>query len=250
MYTIGTLYQLQSYLDLTDGVDDARLLGALQAAAVHLERLAGRRFCPYVATLMHDITGKGELLLDDDLLALNSLTDTAQINLDDVRVLPGSALMLTNGRTFTYHETPVQAVAVDGVWGWHEDWDNAWRDSGDTVGDDPLDSTTTTITITSATGTDTAHESPRFQVGHLLKIGAEYLRVLAVTETALTVLRGLQGTTATTHAIETPIFTYQPVRDVANLHIRLAAWLYKSPDSRTTGIPAALVREVDPLRRV
>jgi len=96
MNTIATLQQLQQYLNLSSGDDDARLIDALQTATTQMERLAGRRFCPRVASIDHtvDPDDPTELLLDDDLLALDSLTsnDGSTISISDALLIPGDDL--------------------------------------------------------------------------------------------------------------------------------------------------------------
>ena len=110
-----------------------------------------------------------------------------------------------------------------------------------------------TINVTDADGTDIDQQSPRFQVGHLLRIESEYLRVLAL-DTAtnqLTVQRGVNGTTAASHAQSTQIDTFQPAQVATMLNLRWAAWLYREPDSaKFSAAPADLQRAAQALRRV
>jgi hypothetical protein len=262
MYTIATLHQLRQRLGLAaaETADDARLLAALQAAAAQIERAAGRSFCPRVAAIPHSINPKytTELLLDDDLLELTSLTngDGSAISLNDVLALPAegpiAVLRLTGGATFVWDETPLRAISVAGKWGWHDRWAEAWRNSADTVQNNPLSAGATTITVADADGADAENETPRFQVGHLLRIDSEYIRVLAVNTAAnvLTVQRGAAGTTAASHTQNTAIHTYQPPLDAQMLHLRWAAWLYKEPDNRGfTSAPADLLKGLASLRR-
>lgn len=264
MNTIATLYQLQQYLGLASGDDDLRLLDALQSAAAQIERLTGRRFCPRVATIDHSVNPRqgNELLLADDLLVLTALTgnDGHTYAVDDVLLFggadePAGILVLTDGTTFTWADTPVLAISVTGTWGWHDQWSLAWRSSGDVVKDAALSASATTITVGDAAGTDAENESPRFQVGHLLKIDDEYLRIVAITlntgDDTLTVLRGVNGTTAATHAQNAAICTYQPAADVKQLNLRWAAWLYREPDNRAPlDVPPGLWLKIEQLRRV
>ncbi len=261
MYTIATLYQLRQRLGLasTETADDPRLWLALRTAAAQIERAAGRRFCPRLATIQHNFTSSLELLLDDDLLDLTSLTngDGSSITLTDVILVPdegpSSALRLIGSSLFTWNTTPLQAINVTGTWGWHDRWSGAWRGSGDTVQNNPLSSSATSITVVSAGGADSASESPRFQAGHLLKIESEYIRVLAVNTSTnmLTVLRGVNGTVAASHALNTPIYTYQPAADALNLALRWASWLYKEPDSAAfSAAPGNLKDSIAALRRI
>lgn len=241
MYTLSTLHQLRQRLGLAAGdtADDARLLEALQMATAQIERAAERRFCPRRAAVKHSVIHNRELLLDDDLLELVALTngDGSAIPTANALLLPpdgpASVLRLVGGSAFAWTETPVNAITVTAIWGWHDRWGEAWRGSADTVRDNPLAPGATSLTVADAGGADSAGESPRFQVGHLLKIEDEYLRVLAVNTVTnvLTVQRGANGTTAASHALNTPISVYQPPADVAALALRRAAWLYKEPDN-------------------
>lgn len=265
MYTIATLEQLRRRLGLTasDTADDDRLLRALQAASAEVERLTGRRYCPRRATIAHDadIFQASELLLTDDLLAITTLTngDGSILSPADYVTIPAegdapiSVIRLIGGQAFVWDETPLQAIEVSGLWGWHDRWSMAWTASADTVQDNPLAIEATSLTVSDADGLDSAGETPRFQVGQLLRIADEYLWVLAVDSATntLTVQRGVQGTSAATHAQGSAIAVYHPPREVEMLVLRWAAWLVKEPDQHEPlDIPAALIRTLEPLRRV
>jgi hypothetical protein len=265
MNTIATLYQLQQHLGLEAGDDDDRLLIALQSATAQIERLSGRRFYPRVATIDHTVDPRNptQLLLDDDLLALDSVTgnDGNDYATDDLLLIPGgeqpaSVIQLIASNSFTWADTPVQAISLSGTWGWHDHWPAAWRDSGDVVKDAALGASDTTITVGDAEGSDGEGASPRFQVGQLLKIEDEYLYITTITVNAgsddtLTVLRGVNGTTAVAHAQDSMIYSYQPAADVTLLCLRWAGWLYRETDGRIPDqVPAALLDTLAPLRRV
>lgn len=266
MYTLATLHQLRQRLGLsaTDTADDTRLLAALQAASAQIEQAAGRQFSPRVATLEHDVNLRhvDELLLQDDLLQLEAITngDGSSIDPLDVVTLPESGmdgpisvLRLVSGQYFTWNETPLRAVAISGIWGWHDRWSRAWRGSADTVQNNPLNSTSSTLTVSDADGADSYAIAPRFQAGQLVRIEDEYLRVLAVNANTnvLTVLRGVNGTTAAAHNQATVIDIFQPALEVEILCLRWAMWLYKEPDSRGFAVtPAGLASALGGLRRV
>lgn len=265
MYTLATLDHLRRRLGLAadDTAEDDRLLRALQAASAEVERLTGRRYCPRRATIAHDINlfQATELLLTADLLAITALTngDGSALSAADYVTIPAEGdapigvIRLTGGRAFVWDETPLQAVEVSGIWGWHDRWSAAWIASADTTQDDPLAPGTTSLTVSDADGADSEAESPRFQVGQLLRIEDEYLWVLAVDSATntLTVQRGAQGTTAAAHDQNTPIAVYRPPREVEMLVLRWAAWLYHEPDQREAqDIPLKLIRALEPLRRL
>uniref|UniRef100_UPI002B6D25C9 hypothetical protein n=1 Tax=Aggregatilinea sp. TaxID=2806333 RepID=UPI002B6D25C9 len=219
MNCYGTLDSLRRSLGLSavQHTDDDLLLDLLGAASRLVERHTGRSFYPRRAVRALDYTGPGLLLLDDDLLDLHALTngDGTGIALEVVRALPAneavkSSLILDRTRAlFTYHDMPLAAIEVDGTWGCHPDWAHAWIDSGDDVQTDPLGADETVIAVADADG-PWMGDGPRFSPGRLLRIGSEYLIVLAVdtTDDLLTVERGANGTTASVHPLSAPIEAY------------------------------------------
>ena len=242
MYTIATLRDLRRHLNLapTDVSSDADLLRGLQQASHLIESLTQRRYCPTVGSRRASVhpTNPEELILPDDLLTLTALCngDGSPIHLEDVRRVPShpdvpaSVLHLVNGARLIYSQSPVHAISITGVWGWHDRWPRAWRDSGDAVQDDPLPANAATLSVADADGTDRDGISPRFQVGHLLRIESEYLRVTAIDRerNQLTALRGVQGTPAAAHPTGKQIETYDPAPTVRDLCVRYAALLINS----------------------
>lgn len=265
MYTLATLYQLRRRLglDATDTGDDDRLLAALQAASAEIEHAANRRFTPHRATLKHSITPRypTELLLSDDLLDLDALTNGngQPIDLNDIQLIPDtgldgpvSLLRLENGAAFVWEESPLFAVTVSGLWGWHDRWSRAWEYSRQSL-QVALNATDELLSVNDAAALNTATHSPRFQVGQLIRLEAEYLRVLGVDalNDTLTVQRGVNGTSASPHPSNTPLEIFQPPLDVETLCLRWAAWLYKESDSRSfTSTPPRLTGPLASLRRL
>ena len=248
MYTLATPDQLRSRLGLTadDSADDQRLWRALTAAGTRLERDSGRRFTPRLATLPHVPRHPRDLILLDDLLQLQRLTngDGHQIDLRDVATLPAategsvSVLRLRGERRFS----GPAAVQVSGLWGWHERWSQAWRTGVDQLQDDSP----------AAAATLRVSDGGRFQPGQLLRLGDEYLRLLSrdAAGQQLQVQRGAHGTTAAAHSRGTAIDIYQPPPAVTLLCLRLASWLYREPDrSPAADLPADVAAELRALRR-
>lgn len=256
MRMLATIHELRLHLGMetSDTSSNARLRSALEAATAAIERAAGRSFIPQQATLAHDVqlNDLREIALRADLLTLEALLngDGQALDLAQVLHLPG-ALRLTGGAYFTYDETPLRAVQVTGLWGTHDDWAHAFRDSGDSV-QDALNATATSFYVSSAEGADTLRITPRFQVGHLLRIGDELLWLLALDAgtNTLYVQRGAQGTMPSEHEAGTPIAIYQPPRAVHRLCLRWAAWLYREPDSAALAEPFALADAVACWQRV
>lgn len=250
MRMLATIHELRLHLGLetSDASSDARLRSALEAATAAIEQAAGRSFIPQRATLAHDVQlhDLREITLQEDLLALEALLngDGQALDLAHVLHLPG-ALRLTGGAYFTYDETPLRAVQVTGLWGMHDAWARAWRESGDSA-QDALNASATSFYVSSAEGADTLRSTPRFQAGQLLRIGAEMLWLLALDAgtNTLHVQRGAQGTAASEHEAGAPIFIYQPPRALQRLCLRWAAWLYREPDAAALAEPFALADAV------
>lgn len=240
MNAYASLDDLHDGLGTSHDAGDARLLDVLQAASRLIERHAGRQFYPWRAARAYPYTHPTLLPLRDDLLALHGLTngDGASIPLDAVRLLPAdtavhAALSLDRRRcVFTYRDDPTDALTVDGMWGYHPEWPAAWAPSGDAVQGD-LDAAATVIAVADAGGAALDGRAPRFSAGQLLRLGEEYLHVLAVDLALdrLTVLRGANGTSAVGHSTGAALEVYRPPADVWQACLRVAQWLLKQRDA-------------------
>lgn len=185
------------------------------------------------------------LKVDEDLLEVKTLqTANGETAITDYYLKCGRSYNLqpydrielkTDGdvTVFTFSGSYQRANIVDAIWGYHEEWSNAWQSSQDTVQDDPLTAAATSLTVADADGADLFGVTPRFKVQQLLKIEDEFLYVTAknTSTNVLTVIRGINGTTAAAHVKNTAVYVYQPVRDVWHSVRRLAAWLYAQKDS-------------------
>lgn len=262
---------LKTYLKIatTETGDDELLEELCRSASEMWDASTGRHFAPWRETRYYDYNDeRGDYLrfsarqrqayftepwasilkVDEDLLEVNTL-QTAN---GDTTIASGDYYLkcgATYNRTpydrielkvdgdttvFTFSGTYQKANSVDGIWGYHDDWATAWADSKDAVADvGGINASVTSITVSDADGADQYGNTPRFKVGQLLKIGSEYLYLVAknTTTNVLTVVRGVNGTTAATHDAAATIYVYQPMRDIWHAVRRLAAWLYGQKDS-------------------
>ncbi len=258
MYIIATLEQLRGHLGAPpNAAEDARLLRALEAASAQIERLTGRRFLPYVATRQYDLPPADTLLLDEDLLSLDALYngDGSAIDLADVLLMPASpphsVLRLRDGAYYMAVNGADAAITVAGIWGWHERYSRAWVASGESLAM-PLDALATTLSVSAIGGVAGDGQSPRFQVGALLRVDDELMRVVALDEAAqtLTLERGAQGSTAAAHSTGAPLEIFRPDAEALSLTLRWAAWLYRQPDSGQNDLSLSLLEALYGLRRV
>ena len=235
----------QVKLDTVNAADDIVVERLIVAASDMITQFCARSFLPHRAARAFDALGDHvtatTLDLDEDLLEVIALTngDGAVLTAGQY-VLRGRAfpkwrveLLASAGAAWTYGTDWQEAVTLDGIWGYHEDYGQAWVDTLDAVQDGGLGAGTATLTVGDADGRDARYRT-RFAVGQLLRIDSEYLRVVAVTIGAtpdpdtLTVLRGVHGTTAAAHEAGASIASFAPMRNVEQACISLVAWLYRN----------------------
>ncbi len=251
---LTTLNAVKQLLKLggVDPEDDALVESHIITATDLITGFCNRSFVPYRETKTFDARGDGivdhgrTLLLRDDLLAVHTLTngDGAVIASNQYTLLSGSGypkwaveLLPSTGLAWTYTTDWQNAISIDGTWGYHEDYARAWVSTLDTVKTvGGIDAVMQAITVADADGKDARYHT-RFAVGQLLRIEDEYLKVAAVdtATNALTVLRGVNGTTAAVHALNTPIDSYAPMRNIEQACTSLTTWLYRY--SPTAGAP-------------
>lgn len=205
-----------------------------------------RRFYPNIITKHYDHPSNDvtRLNLFDDLLEITSLTTengATNITVSDYVLAaakgdygrtPYSQIQLLENATvtaFTYDGTIRKANALTGIWGYHNEWSEAWEDSGDSVQDDPLSSSATVITVNDADGDDINGLPFRFKAQQLLRIENEYLWLIYVNPTSnqLTVRRGMNGSTAASHTQGKAIEVFQPMADLRLAIEALVTYLYK-----------------------
>lgn len=250
MYTIASLHELRRHLTLAPNDTSANvdLLRSLQEASHTIESTTQRRYCPRLATLLveYDPAERGEIILPDDLLELRTVSDqSGEIATRRIRRLPQAADQPAS--ILQIREGSVGALRIRGIWGWHDRWTTAWRRSGEKLAS-KLNANDKTLKIADAAGKDASGASPRFQVGHLLRIADEYLRIIDIDSAGsrLTVLRGMNGTTASAHPSGLGIEIYAPPPAIVDLCLRYADLLLRSGGFVHDEAPELLLR----LRRV
>jgi len=229
--------QLRSYLGLAAGAtsDDALLDDLIGRVSRFMDRFTGRWFYELSQTRQYDYQDSPRrLYLDADLLSCTKLTVDGEDIANDSYVLyplnqSAKQWMETKygtGDIFTWSDTPQAAIAVAGLWGWHDDYAQAWKASGDTVQNaTQISASGTTLTVSSGSN---------FAVRQMLKIETEQVLVTAISGVNLTITRGLNGTSAATHANGKSISIWQPPTDIQHIAVRLAAWFYRQKDAPFT----------------
>lgn len=252
-------YDLKKIIDgvsAEDTADDETLQWYCYAASRMFDGTCKREFYPMYQARYFDLPPDDSLLkLDKDLLAVNSFTTQN----GDVSLTESTHYYLMNGKSYNdspydrismksdgsypnllYSGTVQRSQCVTGWWGYHEDWSNAWQDTQDDLAAAISSATATTFTVADADGNDLYGNKPRFKVGQLLRVDTEYMYLTDITNNTLTVIRGVNGTTAATHDSATSIYVYRPMAEIEQAALRLAHWLYGQKDTGYQNVVAAL----------
>lgn len=228
MNLLATVDQVKRALEISGTTYDPLITEALRATSALISDAAGRSFVPTSATRYLDGNGKTALWLPDPWLSITTLslssdygatytdlagTDWWQSDGATYDVSPIQLLVLNPNGSYGRFYTGRRAVRITGWLGWHRAYAAAWESSGDTVQDTAgLTANATTITTSDVDGSDTQGLTPRFSVGNLAKIDSELVEVIGVStaQNRLTVVRGVNGSTAAVHDKGTMIYTWRP----------------------------------------
>lgn len=201
----------------------------------------GSGFGPRIGTNRYDGTGRNMLRFRDDLLTMTSVTIRLSTR-DSTTILPAADTdyYMVNAEG-SYEPAPYRKLIlhrygivsafgygyrvteVAGVWG-HQ---NVTIPTGTTVASGlAADATATTFT-TSA--------SPTLSPGMTLLIGAEQIYLYALSGTTATVVRGVNGTVAATHADASTIARYQYHSQAHEVCLRLYQRRWTARDAGADG---------------
>lgn len=246
--TYATLAQLRKRNQVADADtgDDQRYREKLRVATAAIDDYCNRTFQPVQATYKFDFIEPNFLHFRyRDLLVLTSVADSVHtllannmllISSPDTNSGPYYALeVIPTLDFFQWLNSKRQAISVVGVWGYHEDYANAWRTTG--VNGTLADTTTTTITFSAdpAAATDSWGDTPAIGAGDLIQIENEWMPVMTISGTTGRVLRGQNGTTAAAHAAKA-ISVYKPMSQIVDACLTWAAYLVTRDDADDNSI--------------
>jgi hypothetical protein len=214
--------------------NDATYEMVLENVSRLIDRLTGRRFVPVTQTRYFTAT-EDDLLFVDDLLSVTSLkTDededrtyertwaTTDYDLEPHNVLSNSPpspyrwISLAPRGNYAF-PTGRRAIEITGKWGYYE----VLRTVPSALTGAIASTSATTVAVTA--GTD-------FDVGHVLLVDSEQMRVTAISGNNLTVVRGINGTTAATHLVSATLQVHEfPI--VAEACLIQAARIFRRKDA-------------------
>ncbi len=250
MNSYGDLTTLknEAYLNIstTDAVRDVRLLRQLEAASRMIDKYCRRFFYTYESTWYYD--GWGDTAWFDDILSIttlktdedgdttfeNTLTEDTDFYQYPLQGLPKThAKIAPNGSYGSFANGMKKGVEIAGIFGYGDGVSGTpYVDAGTDV-NEAGDVTATQTTITVDAGTSFAH-------GQTIRIDTEQMYVPSISTHILTVERGVNGTTATTHLNNADIYIYEYPWDIVHGCLIQAMRWYKRKDSAyqdIVGIP-------------
>lgn len=232
----ATRAEVKVYLGIatTDTDDDALLEALCERVSRFIDSpsITDQFFYELSDTRYFDYTDPYRIDLDVPLISATTvMNDDSAVSSSDYRLMPRNTspkwtidIIRGSGEHLSYSDTPQDASNIEGLWGYHDDPDNRWAASDDTV------QNTTQI---AADGTTlTVSDGDNFQVGQTVKIDDEQLYLSASSgANGFTVDRAENGTTAATHANGTIIYIYRPMAVIREAARELVCQLYKMKDS-------------------
>ena len=231
-------YQLRSSPSDEQVVNDyVTIQGYIRDASRFFSRTVNRTFVPY--TFTHEIEYNPEnfdhtgrfLWLPDDCLSISSIVNTdgstiasSLYRLRDQYRSPNYQIEINpNARLNTFsNDNFISRYEVAGIWGYNQNYSDAWLDS--TTLDSGINASVTDIDLVGITD---------FERLHYIKIGDEMMQITGAIPTGstpytVTVKRGVNGTTATSHDADDTVSIWQVTDDARLAVTRLAVGLYRT----------------------
>lgn|SRR3990167_1411241 len=222
------LAALKSALTLTDTMDDTRLLDGLLDVSAFIDQHCGQRFTAHTATRTFTAVASDHLLLPYPLLSVTTLkTDddadwdydstwaTSDYHLAPFNVFPKWRILTKSGGAYSF-PSQEEGVQIAGLWGF-----------GDGESATPYAASGATVTVATTTGTSiTASSGAAFAVGQTILAGTEQMFITGIVTNTLTVVRNVNGTTATVHAAAAASI-YRYPRPVRRACLLLAEQMYR-----------------------
>lgn len=261
MNTYTTLDSIRKYATLASQstADDEALLNLIDQASRAIDRYTHRKFYPRLETRFYDHPKQDSraLRLDDDLLDLKTfktmngactvasgvmwLSTGGQWNYP-----PYDKIILkhNSGSVLNFSGTPQRSNEVTGVWGYHEDYAQAWVNTGTSLAAD-YTASAGSISLAGAgsygaQASDVNGIAPRIAVGDTLMIANHYFAVTAgsASGNGIVIVRPYINGTVPASIVSggsiasgASIAKWAPEPDIEWAAKRLTAWTYGQRDT-------------------
>lgn len=224
-----------------DKIDDY-----LQRATRYIERATRRYFVPRFETREYAVPysfydlavrryPQAHLTLDMDLLEVTAINSgntsltSSDYYLLEHNIYPKHIVALNypnywGNTTLGRYDAPV--ISITGFWGYADFGypSEHWIDTTQVVEAGGIDATQTVITIVDS-DTDDDLGLKAFQKGGLLRVDDELMEIILVNaplDNQVTVRRGVRGTTAVAHDVDTVIYRWRVIDDIKEVCLQVA----------------------------
>lgn len=224
---------------IKDGVEkyDGVLYRRCQAVSRQIDRRCKREFYPQVATKYFSVgQPRGAesalgILWIPDLISITSISFSYD-NGGEYTELAETDYILAVGEDFDkscsyntiildvngdYSSFPrgQRSVKIVGVWGYTDDRNACWEDSGITITGD-ITAGATTIIVSDGSAEDIFGSGVALMIGRLIRIDDEYFQIIGITDNAVTVLGGRNGSSQADHSSGGKIYLWRPYYSVVD----------------------------------
>lgn len=224
-----SIADLKSALAITSTTDDTVMRKMIDSASRMIDKYCGRSFAVKSETRYFDAAPAR--LWINDLLSITTLKtdEDGDLDYDNTYATTDYILYPLNTYPKIYIETSddsdysgfgagKKSVQIVGNWG-YGDGISATPYLVDTTTNEALDATETGVDVTAATN---------LSAGQTILVESEQMFIESITTSTLTVIRGVNGTTAATHDTAKPLYIYQYPYDVWNACLILSAAIYQN----------------------
>lgn len=252
--TYCDLATLKTAMGISDTTDDTRLLTVLEDVSRFIDEHCQRHFYVKTETRYYTGTGCDYLLLDADLLSVTSLkTDedddrdydytwtATDYDLEPYNSWPKTKISETPNGDYSLPTNP-KGIEITGLWGYGR---------GDGATPYEVSSTTTAEALdTTETGVDVA-SGAALSAGQTILIDSEQMYISSISSNTLTVVRGVNGTTAAAHDTSKTIYIYRYPSNIRRACIMLAEQTRKLEDAAlgVSGNPEMAMETMQPSQR-
>lgn len=236
MNCYASIADLKTALSVTSTTDDVVMRKIIDSASRMIDRYTNRYFYVWSTTKYYD----GALRLwTDDLLSIdasglktdedgdatyeNTLATTDYI-LYPLNTYPKTYIEISNDSDYgSFGGGVKKSVSITGKWGY-----------GDGISTTPYTDSGTTLdgTLTVGATAVAVHSITPHSLGQTILVELEQMFVESISTTVMTVIRGVNGTTAATHADNITTYIYQYPSDIWQCCIDLSSAIYQNRNKK------------------
>lgn len=254
MSLYATLAEVKEEMMAEDTLDDPVVLRGIRQVSRRIDRMFQSNkplFVPVIETraiglssgninsgnrtlMLHTYQGVVSPLLSLTGVTINGSALTVGTNVQTYPPLGGPyfQLQLLGDTWYSWYSAycsdawGTQNASIAGIWGYNIDYANAWL-KVDTLAAAIATTTATTLTVTGVSASDPYGDAPRISPGNLIQIDSEWMDVVQTSVTnVVTVIRGVNGSTAATHLINADVKVYQMDESIKRAVVRQTAFAY------------------------